>query len=140
MLIMSLLNLRLWILSIAMVALVVGFSSCEQETYMQGKRLYAAHCQNCHASDGIGLSKLIPPLANSDYLSDNQSKIACIIRNGQSGRILVNGIVYQQEMPGKKFTEVQITNIINYINHAWSNDYGVTSLQKVTEELRNCAQ
>ena len=128
----------MFIVATVSIALVCFLGSCEQETYMQGKRLYEAHCQNCHAEDGVGLSKLIPPLAKSDYLRDHQSKITCIIRNGQNEKIVVNGIEYQQEMPGKKFTEVQVTNIINYINHAWGNDFGVTTLQKVTNEIRNC--
>lgn len=113
-------------------------SSCEHETYSQGKRLYEAHCENCHMEDGNGLAKLIPPLTNSDYLKENQNKIACILRNGQKGKVIVNNVLYNQEMPGKKYTEVQITNIINYINHAWGNDYGVVSLEESTIALRNC--
>ena len=88
--------------------------------------------------DGNGLAKLIPPLTNSDYLKENQNKIACILRNGQKGKVIVNNVLYNQEMPGKKYTEVQITNIINYINHAWGNDYGVVSLEESTIALRNC--
>lgn len=88
--------------------------------------------------DGNGLAKLIPPLTNSDYLKNNQNKIACILRNGQTGKVTVNNVMYDQEMPGKKYTEVQITNIINYINHAWGNDYGVISLEETTIALRNC--
>ncbi len=122
------------------VLFLLGFIliSCETETYMQGKRLYSAHCENCHMEDGTGLAKLIPPLADSDYLKNNQDKIACILRNGQTGEVIVNGVTYNQEMPGKKYTEVQITNIINYINHAWGNDYGVTSLEKNKIDLQNC--
>ena len=88
--------------------------------------------------NGIGLAKLIPPLANSDYLRDNQDAIACILRNGQNGKVVVNGVEYNQEMPGKKYTEVQITNITNYINNAWGNDFGVVSLNGITKDLRKC--
>ncbi|MFT4536093.1 MAG: mono/diheme cytochrome c family protein [Saprospiraceae bacterium] len=123
---------------VVLVLCLFALSSCEQETYMQGKRLYEAHCNNCHMEDGIGLAKLIPPLANSDYLKDNQDKIACILRNGQTGKVTVNNVIYDQEMPGKKYTEVQITNIINYINHAWGNNYGVVSLEESTKAIRNC--
>ena len=117
---------------------LITFTSCEQETYMQGKRLYEAHCNNCHMEDGMGLAKLIPPLANSDYLKDNQDKIACILRYGQTGKVIVNNVIYDQEMPSKKYTEVQITNIINYINHAWGNDYGVVRLEESAKAIRNC--
>lgn len=120
------------------LAIVLASQSCEQETYAQGKRLYEAHCENCHMEDGNGLAKLIPPLQNSDYLKNNQNKIACILRNGQKGKVIVNGVEYDQEMPGKKYTEVQITNITNYINNAWGNEYGITSLKEATISLRNC--
>lgn len=129
---------RLNLLLVFLLACFFGFTSCEQETYMQGKRLYEAHCNNCHMEDGIGLAKLIPPLANSDYLKNNQDKIACILRNGQKGEIVVNGVTYNQEMPGKKYTEVQITNIVNYINHAWGNDYGTVTLEETKKKLNAC--
>lgn len=117
---------------------VLGLASCNQETYVQGKRLYTAHCENCHMDDGTGLAKLIPPLAHSDYLRDQQSSIACIIRNGQNGSIVVNGVRYDQEMPGAKYTEVQITNMINYINNAWGNDFGVVNLEAIETSLGSC--
>lgn len=122
------------------IAAGVAFSitSCYTEQYVQGKRLYAAHCENCHMEDGNGLAKLIPPLANSDYLKNNQDKVACILRNGQNGIVEVNGITYDQEMPGKKYTAVQITNITNYINNAWGNDYGVVKLEECTKSINTC--
>lgn len=120
------------------IAFVLIIWGCSGETYTQGKRLYEAHCQNCHMDDGTGLAKLIPPLAGSDYLQNNQSTIACILRNGQNGPIKVNGILYNQEMPGKKYTEVQITNITNYINNAWGNNYGVVTLEETSKQLRKC--
>jgi mono/diheme cytochrome c family protein len=121
-----------------LAAITILHQGCDQETYAQGKRLYEAHCENCHMEDGNGLAKLIPPLQNSDYLKNNQDKIACILRHGQNGKVIVNGIEYNQEMPGKKYTAVQITNITNYINNAWGNDYGVTSLEQSSISLQNC--
>lgn len=131
-------SLNLTIAAIAFLLIMIGLNSCEQETYAQGKRLYTAHCENCHMDDGTGLAKLIPPLAQSDYLRDQQSSIACIIKNGQNGPIIVNGRTYNQEMPGAKYTEVQVTNIINYINNAWGNDFGVVNLEAIETSLGVC--
>jgi mono/diheme cytochrome c family protein len=114
--------------------------SCGDKTYSQGERLYKAHCGNCHMDDGLGLAKLIPPLANSDYLKNNQEKIACIIRYGQSGKIIVNGIKYDQVMPGQKYTEIQINNMINYINTAWGNDIPVVSITQTKTLLESCSK
>lgn len=131
-------NLNKIIAAVTFVLIMIGLNSCEQETYAQGKRLYTAHCENCHMDDGTGLAKLIPPLAHSDYLRDQQSSIACIIRNGQNGPIIVNGTSYNQEMPGAKYTGVQVTNIINYINNAWGNDFGVVNLEAIETSLSGC--
>jgi len=119
---------------------VLSFLSigCGGNTYSQGERLYSAHCANCHMDDGTGLAKLIPPLKKSDYLKLNQDLIACIIRHGQKGEITVNGIQYDQEMPGKKYTEIQINNMINYINSAWENDIQAVTIVQTQKRLREC--
>jgi len=113
--------------------------SCQQNPYKEGERLYDAYCGNCHMPDGKGLKSLCPPLAQSDYLAQNQTLIPCIITQGIEGSIIVNGKEYNQPMEGiKGLTAVQITNIINYINHAWGNDAGYTKIQEVEAALQKC--
>lgn len=117
---------------------VILLTNCAGNTYSQGERLYKAHCANCHMDDGKGLAKLIPPLVNSSYLKDNQEIIPCILRHGQTGEIIVNGVVFNQEMPGQKYTEIQINNMINYINSAWGNDYPPVTITQTNSRLRDC--
>jgi len=113
-------------------------ASCGTNNYRQGESLYKAQCANCHMDDGTGLAKLIPPLVNSNFLKENQDLIPCIIRHGLSGDITVNGTVYHQEMPGQKYTEFQINNIINYINSAWGNDYPSVIITQTNDRLEKC--
>ena len=114
--------------------------TCEYQPYSQGKVLYDFHCANCHMQDGSGLRGLIPPLANADYLKNYQEDLACIMRYGLKGEILVNGKKYDTEMAGiPTLNDVQINNIINYINHAWGNDLGVSNVQKVKTSLESCS-
>ncbi len=113
--------------------------ACDDNPYKQGQGLYATQCANCHMEDGTGLEGAIPPLAGADYVEEDPLRMACIIRYGQNDTIVVNGRTYSQVMPGNdQLTEFQITNIINYVNHAWGNDYGIVKLEEVRALLEEC--
>lgn len=115
--------------------------NCGGNTYKQGGNLYKIHCESCHMADGTGLRGLIPPLANSDYLSKNKAEVACLIRYGMDGPVLVNGQIYESVMAGiPSLTDVQINNIINYINHSWGNDAGTSNVREVSQHLEACEQ
>ena len=117
----------------------ISLSNCETKTYRQGEILYQNFCANCHMEDGSGLQGVIPPLAGADYVRDHQLDLPCIIRVGMQGEIVVNGQTYNSVMPGEnKLSHFEITNIINYINHAWGNDYGIIKFDDVQAELEKC--
>jgi len=129
---------------LALVTIVLGIflsvNSCKEETFYQGHSIYDSICANCHMEDGTGLKGVIPPLAGSDYLKNNQLDVGCIIRYGQEGDIVVNGKTYNQPMAGISYvTDTEIANIINYINHAWGNDYGMVDFKKLRVKLKECA-
>ncbi len=114
-------------------------SGCGAPSYKQGENLYRTYCANCHMEDGSGLAQLIPPLASSDWLRDNQDTLPCIIYHGMSGPIIVNGIEFDGQMPSnKQLTPVLINNIINYINHAWGNDFGQADIRHTEAALEKC--
>ena len=119
---------------------IVKNSSCkEKNPYIQGKIMYENFCENCHMEDGSGLVEVIPPLAGADYLKNNPNLLPCIIRNGMNGELQVNGKTYNTEMPGTpQLTEFEITNIINYINTAWGNNYPIVKHLDVRNSLENC--
>ncbi|MDX1666658.1 MAG: cytochrome c [Saprospiraceae bacterium] len=114
-------------------------ASCKDNPYQQGHRLYDYYCANCHMEDGTGLKGIMPPLAGADYVEEDPLRMACIIRYGMEGRIEVNGITYDEPMAGiRELSDFEITNIINYINHAWDNDYGFVRIDEVRERLDEC--
>ena len=89
--------------------------------------------------DGSGLAGNIPPLAQSDYVAQNQEQLACIIRYGMEGPIVVNGKTYQNPMAGiPELSEFEIANVINYINQAWGNDHGYVPLKEIRNSLEEC--
>lgn len=114
--------------------------SCHQNPYSRGESLYESVCASCHASNGLGLSNLIPPIAGSDYWINNQDKLPCIIRHGMTSPVTVNGIIYDmQTMPANPdLGEGDIANIINFINHKWGNKEIYIAPEKANELLLEC--
>ena len=91
-----------------------------QSYISEGQKLYQQKCANCHQADGKGLGLLIPPLAEADFLLKNEKKIACIIRNGLQGLIIVNGKEYNFKMPANEgLSERQIAQIASYVYFKW---------------------
>ncbi len=89
--------------------------------------------------DGTGLKGLIPPLAKADYFRDNPAMLACIIRKGLEGSVVVNGKTYNQKMAAiPELSEFEIANIINYINHSWENNLGYTKMRTIEAALKKC--
>lgn len=119
-----------------MVALLAG---CFTERGAEGKLLYGRHCSSCHLENGEGLRGIIPPLANADYIDQNRDKLACIIRRGMEGPVVVNGITYNQAMPGNEIvTETDITNIINYLHTEFNSPKQKVSFGEIREQAKNC--
>ncbi len=128
--------LPLFLLAASGSALLAG---CEGQPYRQGQILYQNFCANCHMDDGSGLQGNIPPLAGSDFLRQNQELIPCIIRYGQEGPIVVNGKTYNNPMAAiPQLSDIEITNIINYINHSWGNDFGYVQFETARQVLKGC--
>ena len=116
--------------------------ACEpHNAYTDGKALYTQQCGGCHGEQGEGLKALVPPLAGTDRIrtTDGRATIPCIINKGMSGKIVVNGITYNEKMPAlPQVNPVEITNIINYITHSWGEKMEPISLQEVKNALELC--
>lgn len=107
---------------------------------VQGAKIYATYCANCHQQDGRGLASLYPPLAESDYLLEDMARAACIIKNGQSKEIVVNGVTYNQMMPGNPITNLEVAEVLTFIANAWGNEGGLVGVKDVDEWLEECEE
>ena len=107
---------------------------------VEGKRLYSIHCANCHQLDGKGLARLYPPLKDSDYLLPNKKEVICGIRHGQKGEIVVNGISYNQEMPGiPGITDLEIAEIATYVYTEFADSVQIITLNEVRRIMESCS-
>ncbi|PJJ60721.1 c-type cytochrome [Hymenobacter chitinivorans] len=125
---------------LAVLASGASVMSCFSNRQNEGATLYATHCSNCHGSQGEGLKRLIPPLAGADYLVKNRSGLACLVRKGLNGPLVVNGVEFNQVMPAADthLTDSQITNILNFVQTSWGNKGEIFTIREVSEQLRGC--
>lgn len=108
---------------------------------VEGKRLYHLHCANCHQIDGAGLARLYPPLKHSDYLISNRREAICGIRHGQKGKIIVNGVSFNQEMPSNfNLTNLEIAEIATYVYSEFADTVQIVTLNEVQILLKTCRQ
>ena len=96
-------------------------SSKLETSINRGKILYSDMCITCHLEDGKGVLKTFPPLAGSDYLKANQTKSIIGIKKGMSGEIVVNGVIYNSVMAPLGLSDVEVADVMNYINSSWGN-------------------
>jgi cytochrome c551 len=109
--------------------------------YIQGQILYTQHCSNCHQKNGRGLGLVYPPLDTSDYMVANRSEVICLIKNGKSGELVVNGKGYNQAMKGiPSLTDLEIAEISTYIYNTWSHQHGIIEVKEVSAVLATCAK
>ncbi|MBT8375682.1 MAG: cytochrome c [Bacteroidia bacterium] len=87
----------------------------------EGQLIYEDFCVTCHLPNGEGVPKAFPPLANSDFLRNNQEASIRGIKYGMSGKIVVNGVTYNTAMAPMGLTDKEVADVMNYINTAWGN-------------------
>jgi mono/diheme cytochrome c family protein len=93
-----------------------------EESINRGKLVYDDMCITCHMADGKGVPKAFPPLANSDYLRENQNKSITAVKKGMSGKIVVNGVTYNSVMAPLGLSDQEVADVVNYINNSWGNN------------------
>lgn len=122
-----------------LLTLALTLESCFTERQNEGAQLYAAHCSSCHGDQGQGLERLIPPVAASDYVAQHRAELPCLVRKGMQGDIVVNGIHYNQIMPGHEdLTDSKITNLLNFLQTNWGNTNQPYTIRETSELLSRC--
>jgi mono/diheme cytochrome c family protein len=121
-------------------------SSCMNDEDIEYKRAYTAgavvyqnHCQNCHGTTGEGLSALMPPLTDSVYLKQNKAQLACILKYGLNGKlIIVHGKPYQNQMPPSDLAPIEIAQVLTYVKNSFGNKLGGVKVEEVNKDLLGC--
>lgn len=140
--------MRNTVLSLTGISILIGILifSCQPNVSIKtaqyavnGQKLYAAHCQNCHGAKGEGLGMLYPPLTDTNYLNQNRDKLGCIVKHGLTGPIEVNGKIYDGDMPGTpQLSDTDIAYILTYITTTFGSNTETYTQEEVRNSLSNC--
>ena len=115
----------------ARAAEVSGTLTREQQI-KAGESRFTGTCSVCHQATGEGLPNVFPPLARSDFLMADKQRAIGIVLNGLSGKVTVNGNVFNSVMPPmSQLNDDELANILTYVRNSWGNSGEVVSADEV---------
>ncbi|MDI9408767.1 MAG: copper-containing nitrite reductase [Candidatus Pacebacteria bacterium] len=86
-----------------------------------GEIIYRNNCSACHQPKGQGIPQSFPPLAKADYFNENMERAIRVVIAGLSGKITVNGQVYDSMMPAWDLKDHEVADVLTYISQSWGN-------------------
>lgn len=97
----------------------------------QGKSVYAQNCLTCHMADGLGVDGLNPPLAKTDYVLGDKTRLTNVLLNGLKG-VDVGGEEYHNAMPAQvALTDAQIAAVLTYVRNSFGNKASAVTVAEV---------
>ncbi len=97
--------------------------------------VYNIYCRACHQTDGNGDGARFPPLAGSEWVTGDKTRLISTVLNGLSGPIQVKGVPYNDMMPAHAsfLTDKEVAEVLTYIRGNFGNSSGAISAQEVAE-------
>ncbi|HUH40286.1 MAG TPA: cytochrome c [Castellaniella sp.] len=88
-----------------------------------GGQLYTANCVACHQANGAGVPGVFPPLAGSEWVTEDPAVTVRIVLHGIMGPLTVKGVQYNGEMPHfkEKFSDAEVAAVVNHIRTSFGN-------------------
>ncbi len=99
----------------------------------RGKELYIKNCFVCHQITGQGIPGAFPPLAKSDYLTNDVERGIRAVCEGLSGEIVVNGRKFAGAMPPAVIDDAEVADLFTYVLNSWGNPGGEVSADTVRQ-------
>ncbi|MBZ5643488.1 MAG: nitrite reductase, copper-containing [Acidobacteriia bacterium] len=93
----------------------------KDERMQRGEQVYKANCAACHQSEGQGIARAFPPLAQSDFLNADKNRAIETIIGGRQGKLVVNGQEFDGVMPQWTLTDEEIANLLTFVYNSWGN-------------------
>lgn len=102
-----------------------------------GKALYQAYCASCHLEDGEGINETFPSLVQTSWVRE-EDQLLDVLLNGLKGKIVVDGLEYDEMMPAFDFlSDREIAEIATYVRSSFGNNYSAIDSATVQESRGN---
>ena len=122
------------VISIIILSTLLIVVACNHNIYKQGKDLYESNCAACHMPDGSGVGDLYPALSSLGPEYD-YSYISCFVINGKKSE---NSVLEMVAIKG--LSDVQISNIVNYIRSEMNDLEGEINISQIRKQLTDCTE
>jgi mono/diheme cytochrome c family protein/glucose/arabinose dehydrogenase len=118
------------------------------ELYRRGKEVYSreTHCATCHQPNGLG-DAIYPPLAGSEWVTGDETRLIKIVLKGLWGPITVKGKVYDPKngvppMIGFEplLKDDEVAGVLTYIRNSFGNSAPAVkpeAVKKVREAIKD---
>ncbi len=90
----------------------------ETVDYSAGETIYKNKCMACHQENGEGVDPSFPALKG--IVADVNTVV-----NGKEGTAMA---AFKNQL-----SDQELTDVINYVNHAWGNNADAVTLENITE-------
>lgn len=129
------------VLFIVIVAGIVSFFEEEGNTTQpspaasitRGKKVYEMYCLACHQADGLGVTRLNPPLAKTSFVLGDKKKLIGIVLNGFDELIEIDGDTYSNVMASQDFLkDKEIADVLTYVRNSFGNKASAILPSEVT--------
>lgn len=86
-------------------------------------KIYQSNCGACHQASGEGLPGQFPPLAGSDWMTQDPETPVRIVLLGLQGPIEVQGTTYNGVMPSQAhLSDEQLAGVLTWVRQQWGNE------------------
>lgn len=100
---------------------ILNVQAAEPGQMQRGKLLYLQNCVMCHQTAGQGMPGTFPPLAVSDYFAKDFNRAILAVVQGASGRITVNGKLFNNIMPPVNLDDQKVADVLTYVRNNFGN-------------------
>ncbi|MGL1889934.1 MAG: cytochrome c [Reichenbachiella sp.] len=106
----------------------------------KGERVFKSNCMACHQKDGTGLSRINPPLINTEWVLGDKTRLINIVLNGFKGEIVVNEVKYNSIMASFSYlSNTEVSAVLTYVRNSFGNKADAVIAEEVAAVRANNA-